>query len=390
MTAPLSGVRVLALEQAVAMPFCTWMLAELGAEVIKVERPGCGDVLRGWDDAVGGLSTGYVWLTGGKRDIAIDLRNEAGQEIVRRLAGTVDVVVENFAPGVVARWGLDSDRLRAADPRIVYCSLSGFGQTGPYRDVKAYDLTIQGEAGVLLTNGTASEPAKVGLPITDLVGGSTAALGIVAALYARESTGIGTYLDIAMLDSIAPWLGYFPHHAWHRGSEPPRSGMRHQYLTPYGPYPASDGELVNVVVSDAAQWRRFCDVVDRPSWLTDPRFHSITARRDHRAFVDDAVGAVIAERPSGYWLERLAAAGLPHGSVRTISQVLVHPQLQARQMFVSAGSPVGSVPLIRSPLGELARDRTIPSLGEDTESVLTALGYSASSIRDLQSSGVVQ
>ncbi|HLI15868.1 MAG TPA: CaiB/BaiF CoA-transferase family protein [Acidimicrobiales bacterium] len=375
---PLAGVRVLALEQAVSMPFCSFALAEMGAEVIKIERPGSGDLVRGWDSAVRGLSTGFVWLNANKRDVTLDLASEAGREAVRRLAARCDVVLENFAPGVVGRLGLGPEELRRDNPRLVYCSLSGYGQDGPYRDVKAYDLLIQGESGILLTNGQPDAPAKVGLPITDLIGGLTAALGVVGALLRRERTGEGAYLDVAMLDSAVSWLGYFPQHAWHGGGEPPRTGMRHQYLCPYGPYLAADGRWVSVVVATPSDWERFCTrVVRRPEWLDDLRFADAPSRRANRSELEALVEAAFREEPADVWLERLQAAGLPHGEVRTIASVLSHPQLLARRMFVEATSPVGTLPIVRFPLGSPDAPRHIPALGEHSAQVLAEIGYPA-------------
>lgn len=388
--APLAGITVVALEQAVAMPFCTWVLAELGADVVKIERPGAGDVIRGWDSAVRGLSTGYVWLNGGKRDLAVDLSGEDGRQVVRRLAGAADVFVENFAPGVAARLGLDATRLCATNPQLVYCSLSGYGQTGPYRDVKAYDLLVQGEAGILLSNGTPDEPAKVGLPATDMIGGTTAALGILAALLRRGTTGVGTCLDVGMFDSVLPWLGYFPQHYWHGGAEPPRTGMRHQYLCPYGPYPAADDRYVNLAVANAADWRKLCvDVLERPGWVDDPRFARISARTAHRSELEPMVEQVVARRPSEYWLDRLSAAGLAHGTVRTIREVLDHPQARHRNMLVEADSPVGALPVVRFPLAPTGVRRRVPALGEHTDQVLTDLGYSDREIARLRAAGTI-
>jgi itaconate CoA-transferase len=387
---PLAGINVVALEQAVAMPYCSFVLAEMGADVIKVERPVTGDVIRGWDSAVHGLSTGFVWVNANKRDLAVDLSCEEGREVIRRLARTADVFLENFAPGAVERLGLAERDLRADNPRLIYCSLSGYGQTGPWRDTKAYDLLIQGEAGILLTNGAPDRPAKVGVPITDLIGGSNAAIGVVTALYERERTGVGTYLDVSMFDSTLLWLGYYPQHQWHTGAEPPRSGMRHQYLVPYGPYRAADDEYVNLVVASAEDWRRFClKVVERPEWLEDVRFATISDRRDHRDELEAAVEAVIATRPSQEWLDRLAAAGLAYGRVRTIAEVLAHPQLEAREMVVQADSDVGTVPVIRFPLSDPTSPRHIPRLGEHRSEILSQAGYSADEIDALHREGIV-
>jgi len=387
---PLSGVKVVAMEQAVAMPFCSFILAELGAEVIKIERPGLGDVIRGWDTAVRGLSAGFVAVNSGKRDLAVDLSRPEGREIVRELASRADVFLENFAPGVADRLGLGEADLRPSNSGLVYVSLSGYGHTGPYRDVKAYDLLIQGESGVLLTNGTEEEPAKVGLPLTDLIGGSTAAIGVLAALLERERGGGGARLDISMLEATVSWLVYFPQRFWHAGEEPPRTGTHHQYLSPYGPYLAADGHYVNVAVASDEDWRRFCEmVVERPAWYADERFASAEARNQNRDRLQQVLEPIVAAQPSAVWIKRLSDAALAHGAVRTIAEVLSHPQLLNARTFVEAASPVGDLPVVRFPLGSPDRARRIPALGEDTVSVLTEVGYSAERIRQLHQAGVV-
>lgn len=386
----LAGVRVVAFEQAIALPFATFALAEMGAEVIKIERPGAGDVLRGWDHAVRGLSTGFVWVNAGKRDLALDVGTADGRDVARRLAARADVFAENFAPGVAERLGLGYQELSADHPELVYCSLSGFGHDGPYRDAKAYDLIIQGESGILLTNGYPDAPAKVGVPVTDLIGGLTAALGIVGSLRRRDRTGHGEYLDISMLDAAASWLGYFPQYYWHEGTEPPRTGMRHQFLCPYGPYLAADGRYVNLVVASPRDWERFAsEVARRPDWLADSRFATIDARRDNRGLLEDAVERHIASEPAEVWLSRLQAADLAHGEVRDIASALAHPQLRERRMFAQASSPVGDLPLIRFPLGRPDRARRLPGLGEHTAEILAEIGYGPQAVADLTARGVV-
>jgi itaconate CoA-transferase len=389
----LSGVRVLALEVSVAGPHCSRILGDMGAEVIKMEKPGTGDLIRNWDSAVRGLSSGYVWLNGNKRSFAIDVKKKAGLEALLRLADQVDVVLENFAPGVADRMGLGSADLCARNPRLIYCSLSGYGQDGPYRDVKAYDLLIQGEAGIIATTGYPDKPAKVGLPIIDLASSMYATVGILLALYHREKTGQGQYVDISMFESAVAWLGYFPHHYWHQGEEPPRVGMRHHYVTPYGPYLASDGVYVNLAVATAQDWEIFCrQVIERPDLLEEPRFKTSEARRKNRVALEELIETIFLERPHEEWLHRLKESRLPYGEVKGIAQVLAHPQVIARKMIREMESPVGPVPVIGSPLrlsDSPPRFDRIPGLGQDTEAILRELGYSDAEIENLRRDQVI-
>ena len=391
--AALSGIRVLALEASVSGPHTSRVLGDLGAEVIKIEKPGEGDLIRQWDSAVKGLSSGYVWLNYNKRSLAIDIKKPAGLAVVEQLAERADVFLENFAPGVAERIGLGATKLRAKNPRLIYCSISGYGQDGPYRDVKAYDLLIQGETGIIASTGSAEQPAKVSIPIADLAVSMYAITAILAALFERERTGKGQLIDVSMFESILSWLAYFPHHYWHRGEEMERVGMQHHFMTPYGPYLAGDDVYVSVAVATAQDWETFCrSVVERPDWLADPRFQSSENRRKNRAVLEKALEDTIRERPHKYWLERLEKAKLPHGLVRGISGVLQHPQTVARKMVQQVASPVGPVPVIASPLHLSASpDRLdrIPALGEDTGAILAELGFSAEQIEQMRKDSVI-
>lgn len=372
------------------MPYASWVMAELGADVIKIERPPGGDVARGWDARVRGLSTGFVFVNANKRDLAVDLGKEAGREVVRRLCLDADVLLENFAPGAAARLGFGPDAVRAANPRIVYCSLSGYGQDGPFRDRKAYDLLVQGEAGLIATTGYPEAPAKVGIPITDLVAGTNAALAVVTALLERERTGCGQVLDVAMFDSALSWLGYYPQHYWHGGGEPPRSGMRHQYLSPNGPFLAADGRYVILVIGSDRDWQVFCrQVVERPEWEADPRFRGHRDRSVNKEALDELVTSVIGTRPVEEWEARMEAAGLAYGRVRGIAEVLSHPQLESRGLVVDAESPVGALQLLRFPLASPGLPRRIPALGEHTDELLAEAGYTDAEIAALREQGVV-
>jgi len=301
----------------------------------------------------------------------------------------VDVVLENFAPGVADRMGLGAAELCARNPRLIYCSLSGYGQDGPYRDVKAYDLLIQGEAGIIATTGYPDKPAKVGLPIIDLASSMYATVGILLALYQREKTGRGQFVDISMFESAVAWLGYFPHHYWHQGEEPARVGMRHHYVTPYGPYLAGDGIYVNLAVATAQDWEIFCrQVIERSDLLEDARFKTPAARRKNRGVLEELIEKIFLEHPHEEWLRRLRESRLPYGEVKGIAEVLAHPQVIARQMIREMESPVGPVPVIGSPLrlaDSPARFDRIPALGQDTDSILRELGYSDGEIETLRS-----
>jgi crotonobetainyl-CoA:carnitine CoA-transferase CaiB-like acyl-CoA transferase len=365
----------------------------MGAQVIKIERPRVGDVIRSWDSVVKGLSSGYVWLNRNKRSITIDVKKQKGREILQELAKSSDIFFENYAPGVAARLGLGYGELSGINPRLIYCSLSGYGQDGPYRDVKAYDLLIQGEGGIIATTGYPDKPARAGIAIADIASGMYAAIGILLALYQREKTGEGQLIDISMLDSIVSWLGYFPHHFWHAGEEPARVGMRHHYVTPYGPYLAGDGQLVNLAVASASDWEIFCrQVIEKPELLADPRFATVEGRRKNRGELEQTIENIFLEHDHKYWLEQLEKAQLPHGIVRGIAQVLAHPQVAARKLIREAQSPVGRVPVIANPLkmsGSDARYDRIPELGEDTEAILCELGYSNEDAATLRAEKVI-
>ncbi len=389
----LSGIKVVAFEVSVSAPHCSRLLADMGAEVVKIEKPGSGDLIRHWDSVVHGLSAGFVWLNYNKRSFAIDVKAPAGREAIQRLAAEADVFLENFAPGVAARLGLGYEELRAKNPRLVYCSLSGYGQDGPYRDVKAYDLLIQGETGIILTNGYPDRPAKVGIPICDLAASMYAANGILLALFQREKTGRGQFIDISMFESMLSWEGYFPHFYWHRGEEPERVGMRHHYVTPYGPYLARDGVYVNFAVATPGDWEVFChQVLERDDLFSDPRFQTTELRRENRAILEKTVEDIFLERDHQEWLERLKASRLPYGEVRTMGQVLSHPQVVARGAVQQVQSPVGPVPVVINPLhlsDSPTRLDPIPCLGQDTEAILQEIGYSSGEIHQMKQEKVI-
>jgi crotonobetainyl-CoA:carnitine CoA-transferase CaiB-like acyl-CoA transferase len=389
----LRGIRVLAFEQAAAGPFGTHLLADMGAEVIKVERPGRGDVIRGWDDVVRGISSGYVWLNRAKRSVTINARTEAGRAILRRLALRSDVFLTNFGPGAAERLGLGYEELSREQPRLIYCAITGYGLDGPYRDQKAYDLLIQGESGVIATTGYPDRPAKVSVAISDIAAGMYGALGIAIALFQRERTGQGQLVDVSMFETMLSWLGYFPHHYWHAGVEPQRVGMRHHYVVPYGPYLARDGKYVNVAVASQEHWEVFCrEVLQRTDLLQDPRFATNVARQSNRALLEQVIEDLFLEQDSEIWFERLERSGLPFGSVRGIAEVLAHPQVAARRLIREIDSPVGRIPTVESALRmskSPVAEGPLPALGGDTEAVLREAGYSDEEIVGFRQDGAI-
>jgi itaconate CoA-transferase len=389
----LTGVKVLALEVSVSGPHCTRVLGDMGADVIKIEKPKDGDLIRHWDNAVRGLSSGYVWLNYNKRSFALDVKSPAGLEILQRLVKTVDIFVENFSPGAAARLGLGYDDLRATNPRLIYCSISGYGQGGPYKDVKAYDLLIQGEAGIIATTGSENQPAKVSVPIADLACSMYAVTGILAALYQRQKTGRGQYIDISMFESILAWQGYFLQHYWHQGEEPARVGFRHHYVTPYGPFLAGDGVYVSFAVATPKDWEIFCrEVIERPDFLEDARFGTSALRRTNRVILEQMIDEIFLQRNHGEWLARLEQSRLPYGEVRSIAQVAAHPQVAAREMVHEVDSPVGRIPVTSSPLrlsDSPSKFDPIPALGEHSESILRELGYSNEEVQKLRDEKVI-
>lgn len=390
----LTGIKVVAFEQAAAGPFGTHVLADMGAEVVKIERPKVGDLARGWDAAVApGISSAYAWLNRRKRSVTVDVGKDSGRAILRRLAESADVFLCNSAPGIVERLGVGYDSLGRINPRLIYCTLTGYGIDGPYRDVKAYDLLIQGEAGILATTGYPEAPAKVGIPVTDIAAGMYAALGIAFALYQREKTGKGQFIDVSMFEATLSWLGYFPHHYWHQGEEAQRVGMRHHYVVPYGPYLAKDGKYVNLSVATQQDWDIFCtQVVERDDLLTDERFADVPARRQNRGILEGIIEEIFVDRDSDEWLDRLQKANLGYGRVRNIAEVLAHPQVAARRIIREIDSPVGRIPTIESALrlsDSPIAEGPLPALGGDTEAVLRETGYSAEEIEAFRREGAI-
>jgi len=376
---PLDGITVVSLEHAIAAPFCTRQLADLGARVIKVERAGEGDFARHYDTRVAGLSSHFVWVNRSKESLALDLKSPAAREVMERLLAKADVFVQNLAPGAAARLGLGAERLHAWNRRLVVCDISGYGNDGPYRDRKAYDLLIQAEAGFLSVTGTDAEPAKAGASIADIAAGMYAYSSILAALLLRSRTGEGSHIDVSMLESLAEWMGYPLYYAYDGAAPPPRLGAAHATIYPYGPFVAGDGRTVMLGLQNEREWQKFCEVVLEDAALaSDPRFDSNAQRNAHR----EALHAVIVERfarlTSAQLRERLDRAQIANSDVNTMHDVWRHPQLAARGRWSEVGSPAGPLPALRPPG---ANDRfdfrmdPIPRVGEHNRPILRELGF---------------
>ena len=375
------------MENGLAGPICSRLLADLGAGVIKVERPGAGDVTRGWDTAAAGLSSGFVWVNRGKRSVALDVKAPAARAALERLIERSDVFLQNFAPGWAARVGLDEPSVRAIRPDIVYTDISGYGLDGPYAHKNAYDLVVQGEAGLIAMNGSPDEPARIALPICDIGSGAYAAIATLAALVRRAETGEGARVSVSLFDTMIDWLGYYPHFWWHRGEAPTRMGMRHPLFCPYGPHPAKGGRLFNLAVLSPEHWRAFClDVVERPDLYEDGRFRTMEGRVSHREELESELERVFAEREAEEWIERLERAGIPCGHVNEFPDVMEHPQLRHNRIVAEVGSPAGPIPTIGNPF-VVAGDRPelgpVPGLGEHTREVLAELGLDDEAIAAL-------
>jgi itaconate CoA-transferase len=374
----LQGTRVLGCENGLAGPLCSRLLADLGADVVKIERPDGGDVTRGWDTAASGLSSGFVWMNRGKRSVALDVKDQVARPALERLIAASDVFVQNFTPGWADRVGLDEPSVRALRPDIVYTEISGYGPDGPYADRNAYDLVMQGETGLISITGTQEEPARVGISVCDVGAGSYAAVATLAALVQRERTGEGAHVSVSLFDTMVDWLGYFPHLWWHRGETPQRTGMRHPHFCPYGPFPDDDGDLFSLAVLSPEHWRALSlDVLARPDLHDDERFSSNEGRVEHRDELEPELEREFGTRSASEWLERLRAARIPCGAVNDLGEVMEHPQLVHNGLVTDVASSAGVIPTIGSPF-LVGRERAglgaVPALGEHTGEVLRELG----------------
>ena len=377
-TRPLQGITVVTLEQAVAAPFATRQLADLGARVIKLERRDGGDFARAYDTAVKGLSAHFVWLNRSKESLTVDLKHPAAVEILARLLQRADVFVQNLAPGAADRLGLSADVLRAKRPELIVCNVSGYGTSGPYASKKAYDLLVQSEVGVVSITGTSDTPCRVGISIADIAGGMYAYSAILTALYRRQMTGSGTTIEVSLFDALAEWMGFPMYYSAYSGQELRRSGPNHISIAPYGPFRCADGH-VYLSIQNAREWTRFCaDVLGRVDVETDERFRTNEARVRNRSALHAVIEGVFGALPSDVVSGKLEAAQIAFARMNSVSEFLEHPQLVARSRWAEIGSEVGPLKALTPPAlmeGVEPAMGDVPSLGQHTAAILGELGF---------------
>ncbi len=385
---PLEGITVVTLEHAIAAPFCTRQLADLGARVIKVERPGVGDFARAYDGRVRGLASHFVWSNRSKESMTLDVKHAEAPAILDRLLAKADVLVQNLAPGAAARLGLSYEALAGRYPRLVVCDISGYGADGPYRDKKAYDLLIQSESGFVSITGSPDEPAKAGCSIADIAAGMYAYSNILAALIERGRTGRGKGIDVSMLESMVEWMGYPLYYAFDGAEPPPRAGAAHATIYPYGPFPTGDSRTVMLGLQNEREWQVFCaKVLMQPGLATDPRFDSNARRTAAREELKRLIVAAFASLTAEEVVKRLDGAQIANARVNTMADVWQHPQLQARRRWVDVPTPAGPVPALLPPGmpdAAHARMEAVPALGQHTKALLAELGYDAAAIARLE------
>jgi itaconate CoA-transferase len=390
---PLEGITVVALEQAVAAPFATRQLADLGARVIKIERRGLGDFARDYDQTVKGLSSHFVWLNRSKESLTLDVKHAKAPEILARLIARADVFIQNLVPGAARRLGLSAETLLPNHPRLIVCDISGYGDSGPYAAKKAYDLLVQSEAGVLAVTGTPEIPSKVGISIADIGTGVYAYSGILTALYQREKTGKGGRVEVTMLEALAEWMGYPLYYTHFGGKAPARSGPDHATIVPYGRFRTGDGHHVMLGVQNEREWSVFCDkVLGQPALARDERYDSNSKRNECRTEVTALINKVFSTLTAEQVVARLDAAGIANARVNVPEKVWDHPQFKARERWREMGSPRGPLPVLLPPAthdGFEAQIGAVPGIGEHTGTIMAELGYSEADVAGLRATGAI-
>ncbi|TMG88665.1 MAG: CoA transferase [Betaproteobacteria bacterium] len=397
MTRPLDGITVVTLEHAIAAPFCTRQLADLGARVIKVERPGTGDFARAYDERVNGMASHFVWTNRSKESLSLDVKHPEAHKVLEKLLEEADVLVQNLAPGAAARLGLSFQALHEKHPQLIVCDISGYGddpeEPGPYRDKKAYDLLIQSESGFLSVTGSQDGPAKAGCSIADIAAGMYAYSSILAALLQRGKTGKGSRIDVSMLESMVEWMSFPLYYAYEGAAPPRRSGAAHATIYPYGPFLAGDGKTVMMGLQNEREWDRFCKVVlQQPELLADERFSSNSRRVANRDALREVITQIFGAMTADDVVQRLEEAQIANAHVNDMHDVWKHPQLQARDRWTRIETPIGPIPALLPPGKTDAytpRMDPVPGLGEHSESILRELGWSAPDVGRLRQIGAI-
>ncbi|MBU3711095.1 MAG: CoA transferase [Limnohabitans sp.] len=393
MTRPLEGITVVSLEHAIAAPFCTRQLADLGARVIKIERPGVGDFARAYDARVKGQASHFVWTNRSKESLTLDLKNADAMAALRQLIAKADVLVQNLAPGATARMGLAYEDLKSDHPGLIVCDISGYGEDGPYRDKKAYDLLIQSEAGFLSITGTPETPSKAGNSVADIAAGMYAYTNILSALLLRGKTGQGSHIDVSMLEALGEWMGYPMYYAYEGATPPTRSGASHASIYPYGPFPAGDGGIIMLGLQNEREWKVFCDKVLLQSDLaTDARFASNALRNQNREALRGLIVSAFSALSTDQVEQRLEEAQIANARMNDMAGLWAHPQLKSRDRWRDVGSPVGMLPALLPPGRNSAFDYRmdpIPKVGEHTDAILQELGLSSEAVQALRAAQAI-
>ncbi|MFZ4062091.1 MAG: CaiB/BaiF CoA transferase family protein [Polynucleobacter sp.] len=390
---PLDGITVVSLEHAIAAPFCTRQLADLGARIIKVERPGAGDFARAYDERVNGMASHFAWVNRSKESLTLDLKQAEALDALKILLKTADVLVQNLAPGAAARMGLTADLLHQENPRLILCDISGYGNDGPYRDKKAYDLLIQSEAGFLSVTGTPDTPSKAGNSIADIAAGMYAYTNILSALLLRGKTGKGSTIDVSMLESLGEWMSYPLYYAYEGAAPPPRNGASHATIYPYGPFKAGDGGTVMLGLQNDREWMQFCEVVLGDFALAkDERFDKNFKRNEKRVELLSIIDACFSKLTTEQVIAKLDQAQIANARLNDMAGLWKHDQLQARDRWVQVASPVGPIPALLPPGSNDSytyRMDAIPAVGEHTVAILSEIGISSSEIERMRSTGAI-
>ena len=390
---PLDGITVVSLEHAIAAPFCTRQLADLGARVIKIERPGSGDFARAYDTRVKGQASHFVWTNRSKESLTLDLKHPDALAALKSLLAKADVLVQNLAPGAAARMGLGYEDLKKQHPQLIVCDISGYGDNGPYRDKKAYDLLIQSEAGFLSITGTPESPSKAGNSVADIAAGMYAYTSILSALLLRGKTGEGSHIDVSMLEALGEWMNYPLYYAFEGATPPPRTAASHASIYPYGPFAAGDGGVVMLGLQNEREWKVFCEVVlQDASVATDPRFDTNARRNENREALKGLVLAQFGQMSTAEVVARLDKAQIANARMNDMAGVWAHPQLAARDRWQTVGTPAGDIPALLPPGRSSAFDYRmdpVPAVGEHTQAILRELGLTDRSITALKNENAI-